>query len=218
MGKFAVIGMGNFGSGVARTLYELGNEVVCLDKNERLIKAAQRFSTFGLVGSATDMSLLESLNVKAMDAVFVSLGEEMADSILVTLHLRDLKAKRIIAKILSEDHGRILLRVGAHEVVFPERDTAVRVANYVSSPTITNYLDLTPEYSIVEVVPPHDFIGRTLAETNIRRDFGVNVIGIKDVLRDQISINPEANFVIKDSDILIVMGRREEVARLSKKE
>ncbi len=218
MGKFAVIGMGNFGSGVAQVLFDLGHDVICLDQNEHLINEAQKYSTFGLVGDATDMSLIKSLHVADLDAVFVSLGDRMADSILAVLHLRDLKAKRIVAKIVSEDHGRILMKVGASEVVFPERDMAARVANYVSSPTITNYLDLSPEYSVIEVAPPKDFMGKTLAETNIRRDFAVNVIGIKDVLRDQISINPEANFVIKDSDVLIVIGRREDVNRLAKME
>ncbi len=218
MGKFAVIGMGNFGSGVAQVLFDLGHDVICLDQNEHLINEAQKYSTFGLVGDATDMSLIKSLHVADLDAVFVSLGDRMADSILAVLHLRDLKAKRIVAKIVSEDHGRILMKVGASEVVFPERDMAARVANYVSSPTITNYLDLSPEYSVIEVAPPKDFMGKTLAETNIRRDFSVNVIGIKDVLRDQISINPEANFVIKDSDVLIVIGRREDVNRLAKME
>jgi len=215
MGKFAVIGLGNFGTTLVKALFEQGHEVVCLDQSEELVQAAQRFSTYGLVGQATDKNLLASLQVKNMDAVFVSLGEELAASILVTLHLRDLGAKRIIAKIISEDHGRILMKVGAHEVIFPERDMALNVANYVSSPSIMKYLDLSPEYSIVEVVPPEKFIGKTLAEAGVRRDYGVNVIGIKDVLRDQITMNPPANFVIKDSDVLVVIGHREDIARLT---
>ena len=217
MGRFGVIGLGNFGSNVAKVLFELGHEVICLDINESLINAAQKYSTYSLVGQATDLSVLSSLQVKNMDALFVSLGEEISASVMVVLHLRDLGAKRIIGKIVSEDHGRILMKVGAHEVVFPERDMAIRSANEVSTPTIMNYLDLSPEYSINEIAPPEAFIGKTLAETRIRQEFGVNVIGLKDVISDQITINPEANYLIKDSDILIVIGRREDLNRLARK-
>ena len=218
MGRFAVIGLGNFGSHVAKVLHDLGQEVICLDRDEAKVKASREFSSYGLVGSATDLSLLTSLQVKNLDAVFVSVGENMADSILITLHLRDLKVQRIIAKIISQDHGRILLKVGAHEVVFPERDMAVRVANYVSSPTIMNYLEIAPEYSLLEVVPKPEFIGKTLAETRIRQEYGINVIGIKDFLDDKIIMTPSANYVIKDSDALIVIGNRADLARLSKKD
>ncbi len=218
MGRFAVIGLGNFGSQVARVLHELGQDVICLDQEENRVNAAQEYCSYGLVGEATDQNVLSSLQIKDIDAVFVSMGSDMAGSILVTLHLRDLGAKRIIVKILSQEHGRILSKVGAHEIVYPERDMAVRVATYVSSPTIMNYLDLDPEFSLLEVVPLPEFIGQTLADTNIRREYGVNVIGIKDILMDKIVINPRADYVIKDSDALIVIGHREDLARLTAKD
>lgn len=211
-----MIGLGNFGSNVARVLFELGHEVICLDRDEAKVNSTQRFSSYGVVGVATDKQMLESLQIDDLDAVFVSLGDSMAESILATLHLRDLKAKRIVAKITSEDHGRILTKVGAHEVVFPERDMAVQVANYVSSPSIMSYLELSPEYSIQEIAPPNEFIGKTLAETRIRHKHGVNVIGIRDVLMDQINLNPAANYVIKDSDVLIVIGRHDDLVKLAK--
>jgi trk system potassium uptake protein TrkA len=216
LGRFAVIGLGNFGSNVARVLFDLGHEVICLDRDEAKVNRAQRFSAYGVVGAATDKEMLESLQVDALDAVFVSLGRSMAESILATLHLRDLKAKRIVAKIISEDHGRILTKVGAHDVVFPERDMAVQVANYVSSPSIMSYLELSPDYSIQEIAPANEFVGQTLAETRIRHKHGVNVIGIRDVLMDQINLNPAANYVIKDSDVLIVIGRHEDLVKLAK--
>jgi trk system potassium uptake protein len=217
VGRFAVIGLGNFGTYAAKMLYELGHDVIVMDLDEAKVKTAQSYSTYGLVGSATDPKLIASLQVKNLDAVLVTMGSQIADSILVTLHLVDSQAKRIIAKITSEDHGRVLLKVGANEVVFPERDMAVQVANYISSPTIMNYLDLDPEYSILEVAPIREFIGKTLAETKLRQDFGVNVIGIKDVLMDKITINPSADHVIKDSDSLIVIGHRDELTKLTRK-
>ena len=217
MGRFAVIGLGNFGNHVARALNDLGHDVVVLDKNETLVNAAQEFAVFGLVGEATDRALLESLHVETMDAVFLAIGEAMADSILATLLLKDLGAERIIAMIRSQNHGRILEKVGAHETIFPERDMAVRVASYVSSPTIMNYLELDPQYSIVEVKPFKEFIGKTLAETKIRQQFGVNVIGVKGLKQDSILLNPQANYQVKESDVLIVIGRRNELAQLTKK-
>ena len=215
MGKFAVIGLGNFGSTVAKVLFELGHELIVLDQEEDLVNAANKFCTVGLIGQATDKSLLASLHVKILDAVFVSLGHQVADSILVTLHLKDLEAKRVVAKIISEDHGRILQKVGADDIVFPERDMAVSVANHVASPTIMNYLAISPEYSIQEVVPKPDFIGQTLAEARIRADYSVNVIGVRDMTEDKITLNPPANFVIKGSDILLVIGARDDMARLT---
>lgn len=209
MGKYAVIGLSNFGQYLGRKLHDLGHEVVCLDENEDMIKQAQEYCSYGLVGNATDTSILSSLHVKDLDAVFVCLGDEMSDSILVTLLLKDLEARRIISRISSVEHGRILSAVGADEVIFPERDMAVRVANYVSSPNIMNYLDIDPEYSVLEVAPLPDFIGKSLVETNIRSEYGVNVIAIKDVIQDKIAINPSAGHIIKDSDLLIVIGNRD---------
>lgn len=216
MGRFAVIGLGNFGGSAARTLFEAGHEVICLDRNEALIKAAQKFSTYGLVGRATDPGLLKALKIETLDAVFISLGDSMADSILVTLHLKDLRAKRIVAKIISEDHGRILKKVGASDVVFPERDTAVRVATYVSSPTIMDYLDLSPDYAVSEVAPSRELIGKSLIETRLRSDYGINVIAIRDVLMDAMNVNPQPTYVIKDSDVLVVIGHRDDLARMAR--
>lgn len=217
MGKFAVIGLGNFGSNAAKTLFNLGHEVIALDKYEKRVNAAQSFSTVAVTGESTNKELLSSLQLPNMDAVFLSLGNHMSDSILTTLHLKDLGAKKIIVKIISEDHGRIVQKIGASEVVFPEKDMAVQVANYVSSPTIMTYLELSPEYSIQEIVPHKDFSGKTLAETRIRKDHGVNVIGIKDVLTESINLNPPANYVIKDSDLLIVIGHREDLKKMAAK-
>ena len=215
MGRFAIIGMGNFGGNAARVLFERGHEVICLDRNENLIKASQAFCSYGLVGRATDQSLLEALKVETLDAVFVSLGHSLADSILVTLYLKDMGAKRIVAKITSEDHGRVLRKVGASDVVFPERDMAVRIAMSVSSPSIMDYLDLSPDYAVSEVAPIREFIGKNLIETKLRTEYGLNVIAIRDVLLDSINVNPRPDYVIKDSDVLVVIGRREDLSRLA---
>ena len=217
MTRYAVIGLGNFGHNVARTLFELGREVIVLDQDEKRVHATQEFASFGLVGASTDPEVLAALQIPDLDTVFVSLGDDLAGSVMTTLLLSDLNAKHIVVKITSLDHGRVLKKVGAHDVVFPERDMAVQVARAASSPAISSYLDLDPEYSLAEITPLSSFIGKTLAETGLRATFGINVIGIKDHHSGKLRFNPSAAYVVKDSDNLLVIGHRNDLARLADK-
>ncbi|RLB06534.1 MAG: TrkA family potassium uptake protein [Deltaproteobacteria bacterium] len=214
MGKFAVIGLGNFGFNVAKTLHENGHEVVGIDRNKERAQRLQRYSSQTIIADATDKSILETVGFKDMDAVVVSLGDDLSSSILVTLFLRDIGVKNIIVKIMSEDHGRALEKIGATEIVFPERDTAVKLAKSLSSPNILDYLPLSPEYSIMEVAPPKEFIGKSLAQLHLRSKFNVSVIAVKELIPDRMTINPTADFVVKDSDILIVLGKRKDIEKL----
>ena len=214
MGKFAVIGLGNFGFNVAKTLHENGHEVVGIDRNKERAQRLQRYSSQTIIADATDKSILETVGFKDMDAVVVSLGDDLSSSILVTLFLRDTGVKNIIVKIMSEDHGRALEKIGATEIVFPERDTAVKLAKSLSSPNILDYLPLSPEYSIMEVAPPKEFIGKSLAQLHLRSKFNVSVIAVKELIPDRMTINPTADFVVKDSDILIVLGKRKDIEKL----
>ncbi len=214
MKKFAVFGLGNFGFTVARALYEEGHEVLCVDKETERIQRIQEFATHTIVGSATDRSLLESIGVAEMDAVIVSLGNDLGASILATLYLKDLEAKNIMVKIRSEDHGRILEKVGADEVIFPEKETAIKIAKSLSNPNILDYIPLSSDYSILEVAPPKEFIGKTLSEINLRAKYGVNVIAVRELVPDRITMVPGGSFVVKDSDILIVLGRPTDIEKI----
>ena len=215
MGKFAVIGLGNFGFNVAKTLHENGDEVLGIDRNKDRAQRTQNHSSQCIIADATDKSVLETAGLKDMDGVVVSLGENLSASILVTLFLRELGVENIIAKIISEDHGRALEKVGATATVFPERDTAVRLANSLSSPNILDYFPLSPEYSITEVAPPASFIGKSLGQLELLGKHNLNVVAVRKLEPEKTIINPTVRYTVRKGDILIVLGRREDIDKLS---
>jgi len=214
MKKFAVIGLGNFGATLVRALAEEGHEVIAIDKEKERVQAIGKYTVQAILADATQKRVLEELGLDKMDAVIVSLGRDLGASVLVTLYLKDLKCKRIIVKIANEDHRRILERVGATDIIFPERDTALRLAQALTTPNIMDYLPLTPEYSIIELAPPKNFIGKTLGELELRSRYGINVLAVRQLVPEKLIINPGANFVIKDSDILYVLGKQEDIEKL----
>ncbi len=213
--KFAVIGLGSFGSNVARTLYERGHEVLAIDKDKSKIEEAKSFSSHAVIADASETENLEALEVKGMDVVVVSLGEAMEASILTVLHLHEMGAKRIVTKASTEDHGKILEAVGATEVINPEKDMAIRTALKLTSPAILECLPLTSGISIQEIAPPERFIGKSLKEIDLRNKFGVQVIAVRELVPERTVYVPKADFVIKDSDILIVMGDEKKLEKIT---
>jgi trk system potassium uptake protein TrkA len=213
--KFAVIGLGNFGFNVAKTLHENGDEVLGIDRHKDRAQKTQNHASQCIIADATDKSVLETAGLTDMDGVVVSLGENLSASILVTLFLKELAVENIIAKITSEDHGKALERVGATTIVFPERDTAVRLANSLSSPNILDYFPLSPEYSITEVAPPESFIGKNLGELELLGKHNLNVVAVTKLKPERAIINPTARYTVRAGDILIVLGRREDIDKLS---
>ena len=204
--KFAVIGLGSFGFNVARTLYERGYEVVAIDKDKDRIEEAKSFSSHAVLTDASAKENLEALGIRDMDVVVVSLGSAMEASILTVLHLHELGIKRIVAKASTEDHGKILDAVGATEVINPEKDMAVRTALKLTSPHILECLPLMSGVSIEEIAPPERFIGKSLRELDLRNKYGIQVIAVRELVPERTLYVPQADFVIKDSDVLIVMG------------
>jgi len=204
--KFAVIGLGSFGANVARTLYERGHEVVAIDRDKDKVEEAKSFSSQAVLTDASDKENLEALGITDMDVVVVSLGSAMEASILTVLHLHELGIKRIVAKASTEDHGKILDAVGATEVINPEKDMAVRTALKLTSPHILECLPLMSGVSIQEVAPPERFIGKSLRELDLRNQYGIQVIAVRELIPERTLYVPPADFVIKDSDVLIVMG------------
>jgi len=166
------------------------------------------------VGDATDKSILESIGIGKDDAAIVSLGDNISASVLVTLYLKDLDIKNIHVKIISEDHGRALERIGATEVIFPERDLAKKLAKSLSSPNLIDFLPLTDEYNIVEIAPPKKFIGKTLAELELRSKYNISILAVRGLVPEKITMNPGGSFSVKDSDILIALGKPEDVEKI----
>jgi trk system potassium uptake protein TrkA len=217
MGRYCVIGLGNFGFHVARTLYEGGHEVVAVDQDREKVQRVQEHASYAIQGDAANKEFLSGQGIGEMDAVVVSTGERSHLSTLITLYLKELKVPRILVKALDEDHGRILEKIGATDIIFPEKDMAIRTARGLSSPNVLEYIPLAEDYSITEVGPPTHFLGKTLIELDLRRKYNVNIIGIKDVIADVFVAVPPPTYIIKDSDLLIFIGKSEDVERACRK-
>jgi trk system potassium uptake protein TrkA len=216
MRRFAVIGLGKFGFHLAKALFEDGHEVIAIDKDKERVQEIQPFSTQAVVADTTHKEILKTLGIDQMDGVLVSTGEDIAASILVTLYLKELKVKQILVKAMNEDHGKILERIGATEVIYPEKQMALKTARSLSTPNILDFIPMVENYTLVELAPPTVFIGKTLSGLDLRVKHNVYVIGVKEVLTDNFILVPPADFVVKDSDILFVIGHKDNIATLEK--
>ncbi len=214
MKRVIVIGLGIFGFNIVKDLFENGVEVIAIDKNKEMIQKIKEFSTKAILADATDKELLESIGIGEGDIAIVSFGEDLAASTLVTLYLKEMKVRRIIVKAPNDDHKRVLEKVGATEVVIPEREIADKIVKSLISPNILDYIPLTEDYTICELAPPSDFIGKTIGELHLRSRYHVEVIAIREILPERIQLIPKADFVIKDSDILVVIGREKDIQRI----
>ena len=214
MKRVVVVGLGIFGFNIAKDLYENGIEVIAIDKNKDLIQKIKDFSTKAILADATDMELLQTIGIQEDDTVIISFGEDLAASTLMTLHLKELKVKTIIVKAPNEDHKRILEKVGATEVIIPEREMASKVAKSLISPNVLDYIPLSQDYTICEIAPPSSFLGKTIGDLQLRKKHHIGVIASRDVLTDHIQMIPAADFVIKDSDILVVIGKEKDIRKM----
>ena len=214
MKRFAVIGLGNFGFHAAKALYEEGNEVVALDLDKTRVQAIDAHCTEAIVLEATDKDAIKALGLEHMDGVIISTGTKISTSILICLYLQEIGVKKILVKAQDEDHGKILRRVGATEIIYPERDMALRISKSLSRPNFLDFIPLSDEFDLVQVGPPKEFIGKSLKELNLRAKYNVHIIAIKELVPENFTLVPSANFVIKDSDILIMLGKSEDIRKI----
>jgi trk system potassium uptake protein len=212
--RVVVVGLGIFGANITKELFENGFEVIAIDKDKDVINHIRDFSTKAILADATDKELLEMIGIQPDDIVIVSFGENLAASTLLTLHLKEFHVKNIIVKAPNEDHKRILEKVGATEVIIPEKEMASKVAKSLIAPNVLDYLPVSADFTISEVAPPSSFLGKTIADLRLRGKYHIEVIAIRDVLTDQIQLVPQADFVIKDSDILIVIGKEQDIQKI----
>jgi trk system potassium uptake protein TrkA len=214
MKRVVVIGLGIFGSQLARQLYDKGIEVIAIDKNKDIVQRIKDHSTKAVLANATDKEVLESIGIAADDTVVISFGEDLSASTLLTLYLKEMQVREIIVKVPNEDYKRILLKVGASEAIIPEREMANKVARSIISPNILEYLPISEDYTICEIAPPTAFIGKTLAELDLRKRYQLQVIAIRDVLSESLQLVPRASSIIKDSDVLVIIGREEDIQKV----
>jgi trk system potassium uptake protein TrkA len=209
-----VIGLGRFGTAVATTLVNLGHEVLGVDSDEREVQRLSDDLTQTVALDATDEEALGQLGIRDFDVVVVAIGANIQASILATSHLAELGARELVAKALTVAHARILSRVGAHRVVFPEHEMGLRLANALAGTNLIDFIELDPAYSIAEIRAPASVTGRTLREANIRGRFGVIVLCVKS--GSEIDVIPDAERVIAPDDVLVLAGPTEAVERMAR--
>lgn len=209
MKQFVVIGLGRFGSSVARSLAEKGYEVLAIDRSEDIVENITDVVTHAVEADATSKEVLESLGVGNFDVAVVSIGSDMHSSILITLLLKELEVPKVVSKAVSEMHGKILSKVGADQVVFPERDMGERVARHLITTNMLDYIEFTEEHSIIELLAPSGMIGKTLKDIDFRSKFKVTVMAIK--RGDDINLAPGGDDKVLEGDILVVVGENEQL-------
>ncbi|WP_317968437.1 TrkA family potassium uptake protein [Paenibacillus sp. CCS19] len=212
--QYAVIGMGRFGSSVAATLSNLGFDVLAIDSSEQRIQEASHFVTHAVSADSTDEEALRALGIRNFDVVVVAIGQDIQASILTTLILKDLGVPRLIVKAQTELHGKVLSKIGADKVVYPERDMGMRVAHHLISPNIVDFIELSEDYSILELHAPSQMVGRNLKQLDIRPKFRCNVMAIKS--NGQMNISPLAEDVIHSEDVLVIVGKNDDLASLER--
>jgi trk system potassium uptake protein TrkA len=203
--RICVIGLGQFGSEMARQLAK-HCEVLALDMDEERVNALADEVQQALIVDAKDYTTLSSLISNDYDEAIVSLGESMEASILCTLHLKKIGVPVIRAKAISEDHASILRSVGGTETIFPERETAQRIASQIINPNLLDFIPLAEGFEVIDVAPPDDFYGHNLQQLNLRERFGAFVIGVKELVPPRFVFLPGPDFVVKPSDVLVVIG------------
>jgi trk system potassium uptake protein TrkA len=214
MRRVVVIGLGIFGFNIAKDLYENGLEVIAIDKNKEVIQKIRDFSTKAVLADGTDKEVLESIGIQEDDVAIISFGEDLAASTLITLHLKEMKVKTIIVKAPNEDHKHVLEKVGATEVIIPERAMADKVAKSLISPNVLDYIPLSEDYTICEMAPPPSFMGKTIGELHLRSKYHIEVIAVREMLPERLIMVPRADFVIKDSDILVAIGKEKDIQKI----
>jgi len=214
MKQFAIIGMGRFGSSIARTLYSLGNDILAIDYVEERIQDVSDFVTHAVIADATDENTLISLGLRNFDTAVVTIGGDIQASILVCLLCKEMGIKEVIAKAANELHARVLRKIGVDRVVFPERDMGMRLAHNLVSSSILDFIELSSDHSLVEINAHDSWEGRSLKALDMRVNYGVNVMAIKHA--GSINISPRGEDVVQKGDTIVVIGTNEDIRRLEK--
>ena len=212
--RVVVIGLGIFGYNIVKELYAGGFEVIAIDKNKEAVQRVRDHSTKAILADGMDKAIMEEIGIQEDDVVIVSFGEDLAAATLITLHLKQMKVKTIIVKAPNEEHKLILEKVGATEVMIPEKEIAHKVAKSLMSPNVIDCLPLSDEYMIFEMAPPNSFLGKTIAQLQLRSRYHIDVIAIRDVVSDKLQMVPPADFVIKDGEVLVVVGKEKDIQQI----
>ena len=204
MKSCVVIGLGRFGSEVARRLCEMGCEVLAIDTVSELVQGISNDVTQAVMADARDKGVLRALGVKDFDCGIVAIGDSLADSVLATMNLKELGVPKIVCKAYDETHRQVLKKLGADQVVIPEQENAVRLAKSLASRNVLDYIELSEDYGIIEVPAPKAWLDKSLKELAVRAKLGVNILAVR--RGGEIRVSPAADFVIMQEDVVVVLG------------
>ena len=210
--QFVVIGLGRFGYSIAKTLHSLDYDVLAIDRSEDIVQQISDEVTHAVQLDATDENALKSLGVRNFDVAIVAIGEDIQASIMVTLLLKELGVKYIMAKAQNEKHEKVLQKIGADRVILPEKEMGIRIANNLSTTNILDYIELSPDYSIMEVKALKEWENKTLKELRLRSTYGINIVAIK--RGEDVIISPLAEDIIMEDDIIITIGTQKTFNKL----
>ena len=213
MRRFLIVGLGNFGSSVAESLFAQRHEVIAIDTNEEAVDRISQFVSRAAVGDAKSLHTLEKIGAKGADAAVISTGDDITASILATMAVHDLGIRDVYVKVISRDHARVMERMKVTETIFPERESALSLGKRISGSGLLNYVKLGTGFSIQEMGVPDSWVGRTLRELELRQRFGITVVAIHDILTDKMAASSNPDVRLKDSDTLLVAGSDEDLAQ-----
>lgn len=213
--EFVVIGLGRFGGSIVKELIEQGADVMAIDIESERVDEFAPIATQAVVADTTDEAVLKSLGIRNFDHVIVAIGDNIQSSILTTLMLKELGVKKITVKAQNNYHEKVLVKIGADNVVHPERDMGIRIANNILSNNVLDYLELSDEHSIMELIVNSKLAGNTLIDLDIRAKYGINIVAIK--RGDSIIVSPQADEFLQVNDILIIIGADVDINRFEKK-
>ena len=214
MKSFLVIGLGRFGTAVAEELSALGQEVLALDVDEENVQRIADHVTQAIQGDAQEEAVLRSVGARNFDCCVVAVGADMEASILITVMLKEMGVKRIVAKAMTPIHARVLERVGADRVVLPEIDMGQRLAQRLARTNVVDYIGVSDEFSILEIHPPKSWIGRSLGQLGVRAKHQINVLAIRHGEGGRVDVTPQPDQIIGADDLVIVIGTNENVDKL----
>jgi len=214
MKRFAVIGLGNFGFYLTKTLFEEGNEVIAIDTDRSRVQAVNQFATEAIVADASNKDTLKTLGLDDVDGVVVCTGTKMNESTMICYHLQEMQVPRILVKASDEDHAQVLRRVGATDIIFPERDMAVRTARNLSKPNVLDFIPLSDEYDLIQIEPPKEFIGKSIRNLNLRAKYSIHIIAIKQTAEKESILIPEPDYIIQESSVLVLLGKAADIRKV----
>ena len=204
MKSYVVVGLGRFGSEVARQLYRCGCEVLAIDIQSELVQQISQDVTHAAVADSRDKEVLRMLGAADFDCAVIAIGDDLAASVLVTMNMKELGVPYLVCKAHDDVHRRVLEKLGADRVVIPEQENAARLAKSLSAPNLLDYIELSEDYSIVELPAPKSWEGKNLKELNVRAKLGVNILAVR---RDgKMDVSPAAEFTFRSGDIVVVLG------------